>query len=287
MASAKSAAKAAPAKPAAKTMAKPSTSRAVTNWDEELAAQAASAAKTEESTATGNFFSIKSGVLSLNDSPMQGNQMAVVITDSIMENVFYGSDYDPDDPKGPLCFAFGRSEEDMAPHQVCVDAGTAVSESCASCPNNEWGSADKGKGKACRNIRRLALVPAGTLDKNDNFTEDLENVGDQSNAFMKLPVTSVKGYSAYVKSLAASLKRPPHGVVTHIRVVPDPKSQFKVTFEALGTVENEFMGDVMGKHKEAMALIEQPYQPNDEEAKPVRGAARGKTPVKAAGKRKY
>lgn len=288
MASTKPTAKTAtkPAPAAKSTKPKPSTSRALGNWDEELAAQAAQAAKTEESTATGSFFSTKSGVLALNDSPMLGNQMAVVITDSIMENVFYGSDYDPDEPKGPLCFAFGRSEDEMAPHQVCVDAGTAVSESCADCPNNEWGSADKGKGKACRNIRRLALVSAGTLDKNDNFEEDLKNVADQANTFMKLPVTSVKGYSAYVKSLAASLKRPPHGVVSHIRVVPDAKSQFKVTFEALGTVDNSAMGDVMAKHKEAMALIEQPYQPYEEQEQERKPASRGKVPAKSAGGRR-
>lgn len=283
MATSKPAAKS-PAKPAAKAAPKPSASRAVANWDEELAAQAAAAAKTEESTATGSFFSVKSGVLTFNDAPIANNQMAVVITDSIIENVCYGDDYDSENPRPPICFAFGRTEDEMRPHQVCVDAGTAVHETCHGCPNNEWGSADKGKGKACRNIRRLALVPAGTLDKNDNYTEDMDNVGDHENAFMKLPVTSVKGYSAYVKSLAASLKRPPHGVVTHIRVVPDPKNQFKITFEALGKVENNAMGDVMRKHEEAVATIEQPYQAYEEQEAPQR---RSKPAAKAAGKRKY
>lgn len=282
MATSKPAAKAAPAKSAP---VKPSASRAVANWDEELAKQAQQAAKTEESTATGSFFSVKSGVLTFNDSPIAGNQMAVVVTDSILENVFYGSDYDSDNPQPPICFAFGRDEASMAPHSVVVESGNAVADKCSECPNNEWGSADKGKGKACRNIRRLALVPAGTLDKNDNYTEDLENVADHENAFMKLPVTSVKGYAAYVKSLAASLKRPPHGVVTHIRVVPDPKNQFKVTFEALGKVENNVMGDVMQKHEEAVATIEQPYQAYEEqEKKPARNA---KPAAKAAGRRKY
>lgn len=269
----------APAKAPVKAV-KPSASRAVANWDEELAKQAAEAAKTEESTATGAFFSMKAGVLSLNDSPMEGNQIAAVITDSILENVFYGSDYDADEPKGPLCFAFGRTEEEMAPHKACVEAGTAVHETCSGCPNNEWGSADKGRGKACRNIRRLGIVAAGKLDKNDVFEENFENVESSSIAFMKLPVTSVKGYSAYVKSAAASLKRPPHGVITHIKVVPDAKSQFKVTFQALGMVPNEAMGDIMAKHAETKATIEQPYSVGEDEA-PARGA-KGKTPAKKA-----
>lgn len=279
------ASKPAPTKPAAKTPVKASTSRAVANWDEELAAQAAAAAQTEASTSTGSFFSTKAGVLALNDSPLEGNQVAAIITDHIIENVFYGSDYDADNPKGPLCFAFGRDEASMSPHQICIDAGTAVHETCHGCPNNEWGSADKGKGKACRNIRRLALIPAGKISRNGEFQEDLDNIADQSNAFMKIPVTSVKGYSAYVKSLATSLKRPPHGVISHIRVIPDAKSQFRVTFEALGNVPNEAIGDVMTKHKEAMATIDQPYQPYEEDTAPARGKT--KPAAKAVGKRKY
>ena len=271
----------------------PSASRAVANWDEELAKQAAAAAQTEASTATGNFFSLKGGILAWNDSPLKNNEMAAIILDSVLENVYYNSDYDQDDPKGPLCFSFGREEKDMVPHADVVEAGTEQHETCHGCPMNEFGTADKGKGKACRNVRRLGLIPAGGFAKDGTFEpeEDEDAYRDAQLGFMKLPVTSVKGYAAYVKTLAASLKRPPLGVFTKITVVPDAKSQFKVTFEALGNVPNELMGAIMARKPEAVATIDSPYKVGEVEEKPVRGpvSRKGavKAPAKTASKRKY
>ena len=272
----------------------PSASRAVANWDEELAKQAAAAAQTEASTATGNFFSLKGGILAWNDSPMKNNEMAVIILDSVLENVYYGSDYDPDEPKGPLCFAFGREEKDMTPHADVVEAGTEQNETCHNCPMNEFGTADKGKGKACRNVRRMGLIPAGTFAKDGSFEpeEDEDAYRDAQLGFLKLPVTSVKGYAAYVKTLAASLKRPPLGVFTKISVVPDAKSQFRVTFEALGNVPNELMAVIMARKPEAVSTIDSPYKVGEVEEKPVRGPVSRKgavkaPPAKTPAKRKY
>jgi hypothetical protein len=281
------------AKPAAKTPAenpKLSKSREVANWDEELAKQAAAAAETESSTATGNYFSTKGGILAWNDSPLKGNEMACVILDAVLENVYYGSDYDPDEPQGPQCFAFGRDEKTMAPHEDVIEAGTEQNETCHGCPMNEFGTAEKGKGKACRNVRRLGLIPAGSFDKNGMFEpeEDEEAYKNAELGFLKLPVTSVKAYAAYVKTLAASMKRPPLGVFTKISVVPDAKTQFKVTFEALGLVPNELMGIVMERKPEAVATIESPYKVGEIEEKVVKGpASRKGAAAKPINKRKF
>jgi hypothetical protein len=283
------------AKPAAKTAAKPSTSRAVANWDEELAKQAEAAAKVEASTSTGNFFSTKGGILTWNDSPIKGNEMVAIVLDSILENVYYGSDYDPDEPKGPKCFAFGRDESEMVPHENTIETGTNQSDACKGCDMNEFGTADKGKGKACRNIRRLGLISAGNINKAGDFEpeEDEDAYRASEIGFMKLPVTSVKAYAAYVKTLATTLKRPPLGVFTKISLVPDAKSQFRVTFEALGNVPSELMAVIMERKTEATATIESPYKISDEEEeKPVRGpvsrkAAAGKPAAKVVSKRKY
>lgn len=265
-----------------------SESRALANWDEELAKQALAAAQTEASVSTGNFFGTKSGVLSWNDAPLKNNEMVAVILDTVLENVFYGSDYDPENPQGPQCFAFGRGDAEMSPHEVVVANGTAVHETCKGCPNNEFGSAERGRGKACRNIRRLGLIPGGLFDNNGKFVmeTDLDAFKSAQLGFLKIPVTSVKGYAAFVKQLAASLKRPPLGVFTKIKVTPDADSQFKVTFEALGLVPNTHMAIVMERRAEASATIDSPYSMEAKE-KPVRGPASRKGVVPAKGKRKY
>jgi hypothetical protein len=244
----------------------------IMKWDEELAKQAAEAAKIEESTSTGAFFGLKSGVLTFNDSPLPNNEMAVVILDGVLENVYYPGTYDPDTPQGPACFAFGRDEKEMRPHEVSVQNGTSVNDTCDGCPMNEWGTAETGRGKACRNTRRLAMIAAGKFEANGKFKAftDVDHFESASLAYMKLPVTSVKGYAAFVKQVTGALRRPPYAIFTRVKVVPDATSQFKVTFEALGPVPDNLMGVVMSRHDEAKASIEQPYQPF-EDAAPTRG----------------
>lgn len=240
----------------------------VVKWDEELAKQAEVAAGMENSTASGAFFSLKGGILAFNDAPVPNNQMGVIILDSILENVFYEGKYDPENPSGPSCFAFGRDDKTLQPHEVVKKAGSDMHPQCSGCALNEWGSAETGRGKACRNSRRLALIPAGNFNASGKFelNDDPEHYATAAMAFLKLPVTSVKGYAAFVKQVAGALKRPPHGIITKVSVRPDPSSQFKVVFEPISQVPNELMGAIMQRHKEAMSVIEFPYQLADPEA---------------------
>lgn len=267
---------------------KASKSTAVTKWDEELAKYAEQAAASEANSGGGQFFTTKSGVLSWQDAPLPNNEMAVIIVDHIMENVFYEGEYDPDNPTGPTCFAFGRDEKTMAPHKLVLEAGNeqcGASGLCDGCEMNEFGSADKGKGKACKNTRRLALIPAGRFLKDGSFemVEDIDHYETAEVGYMKLPVTSIKGFSTFVKQVATSLRRPPFGIVTKIKVIPDPKSQFRVIFEPLLTVPDELMGAIMKRHEEIKSVIDFPYVPFDEEEE--RPAKKKSKPV--AKKRKY
>lgn len=241
-------------------------SSAIVKWDEELAKEAEIAAAAEANAGGGQWFSIKGGILTWNDAPVPNNQMAAVIVGSLFENVYYEGEYDPDEPRGPSCFAFGAEEKGMAPHPVAREAGSAQEGPCATCPKNEFGSADKGKGKACKNTRRLALVSAGQLDANGKFTPaDPESFDTSPLGLMRLPVTSVKGYANFVKNIANGLKRPPHGVATKVKVIPDPKSQYKVTFEPLVALDADLRDAINRRRDEAKPLIEQPYTPFEEQ----------------------
>ena len=265
---------------------------ALANWDEELAAQAAAAAAMEESTSTGQFFGLKGGILTFNDSPLPGNQMAAIVLDSVLENVYFNGAYDPDTPQSPVCFAFGRDEREMAPHPN-VDTTEGFErqcESCHGCEKNQFGSAETGRGKACRNTRRLAIISGGTLNhKTDEFTPcDEAAVASAVIGYMKLPVMSVKGYAAYVKNLSGTLRKPPLAMFTKISVVPDPKSQFRVIFEALEPVPNELLPGIMTRVAEAKQSIEQPYTPVDAEAfEQAKPAARRGAKAQAPRGRKY
>lgn len=267
-----------------------SKTTAIVKWDEALAARAQMAKKAEESVSTGSFISLKSGVMSYNGNPVPGNKLDVVVVDAILENHYFDGAYDPNTPQSPSCYAFGRDEDEMSPHEKVDEP---FSEKCKGCPNNEWGSADTGRGKACKNVRRLAVIPADALDGG------AEGVEEAAIAYLKVPVTSVKAWAGYVNQLAAANK-PPLAFVTEISVTPDAGSQFKVNFKAKESIEDgELIGALLAKAGVVEQTIAFPYQPVEEapaksargKAVPVktpsRGAKQVAAPAKAPARRKF
>ena len=251
-------------------MAKKTQNNLPANWDEELATYAQAAAEIEKG-AGGNFFGLKGGILTYDGAPIPNNKMCVVILDGLLENVYFSEAYDPDSPASPKCYAFGREETSMVPHPSVVERGDAQHEKCSGCKWNAFGTADQGKGKACRNTRRLAMIPAGTFnnDKLTLFTKP-EQFTSSGIVYMKLPVTSVKDYSAFVKQLAVIMKKPPFAVATLVSLVPDAKTQFKVTFQAHQELPSILIPTLMLRHDEAVKAIDFPYpQFTETEAAPV------------------
>lgn len=296
MATAKKAAAKKPADKAAKVTKKPTaTGTEMVQWDEELAKYAAESVASEANAGTGlKSFSTQAGVLSFDDSPMPNNQMAVIVLDHILENTFYQEAFDPDNPTPPDAYALGRDEktirwsDDSIP---TLESGEPIAgELCKDSSINQFGSAETGRGKACRNIRRLLVIPAGTFNKQGQFTliEDEEHYADAAPAFLKISPTSTPNWSLYVKQLAGSLSKPPFAVATLIKVVPDKKTQFKITFEALEEMPMELMEVLVRRHKEASELIMQPYNMEKDEdgeestsrRKPAKKAAAKKGPAK-------
>lgn len=250
-------------------------STAVANYEERLAAMAAESAQNEADVGGGNFISVKSGQLTYQGNTIKGNELDVVVLTSIHENCFYPGRFDPDNPQPPVCYAFGTDPKEMAPHP---EAAEPQHDQCDGCPMNEFETADSGKGKACKNIRRLSMIPGDPLNEETVETADV--------AYLKVPVTSVKGWASFVKTVATLDKLPPLGVVCRIGVIPDPKSQFKVTFQKVEAVPREFLGTLMGRADAEKEAIKFPYAQPSEEAPPAKGKKpAGKAPAKAPAKR--
>lgn len=234
---------------------KKAATKELANYDEELAALAASAAEKEANAGGGgNYLSFKGGSLTYKEAEVPDNTIDIVILHHVFENSFYEGRFNPNDPKSPECFAIGEDEKELAPHE---DAEGAVSESCVGCPNNEWGSASEGRGKACKNVRRVAFILA----------EDLETgVEAAEPTFFRPPVTSVKVWANYIKKLAAD-KKAPLQVVTRLTVVPDD-SQFHLTFERVADVNPAHYPELLAKRKspEVMDTLLKPFAKNSERA---------------------
>jgi hypothetical protein len=247
---------------------KPGTS--IVSFEDRMAKYAKQTVETEKPSASA-FVSVRAGQLQYGGQPVAGNKLDVVIAGFGFENAYYVDDFDSDNPKSPVCFSFAsedEGEDDMVPHP---DSMEPQSDACKGCQWNEFGSAEKGKGKACKNIRRLALLSAKPL------TDESMLKGEM--AVLKTPVTSVKGWKQYANTIATVHGRPPFAVVTQLGCVPDPKSQFKLTFEHMLNIADEEVVNAIEKRRESMDCLHIPYQPNEEKpAKPARGkpAAKGK-----------
>lgn len=218
-------------------------------WEEELARAARETAK-GENLPTAKFISMRGGRLSFGGAEIPGNELRAIVVGSVHENQYYDTDYDPEATSIPACYAFGTDEETMEPHEA---AQNKQSEVCKGCPHNEWGSAERGQGKACKNVRRLALVSEDALEEGD--------IAGAEVAYLKVPVTSTKNWAVYVKkTLQEVIKRPYWAVITKISVVPDPKSQFKVQFEFEEAIEDKnALPKLRDKSVEVMKKIDFPY----------------------------
>lgn len=277
-------------------------STALSTWVEKMAEQAKIAQGMQGTVGVGGkFLSLKSGILALGGSPYPTNQVAVVVLDDKLENVYYEGKWDEANPQPPKCFAFGTDAATMRPDQTCVDAGVAEGSTdedveagradevgtCKGCPKNEWQSAETGKGKACRNTHRLALLIVGTYSLKGELTlkDDLATYQDQEVVYLRLPVTSTVAWSNYVRGLSQQLARPPHGVITNIQVVPDVKTQFKLVFHGLQNLEDvseDLVEPIMTRHEQQDQLTAFPYQawePAPVAAPPKRAAAPAARPA--------
>ncbi len=237
---------------------------------------AAEVAAAEIPATGGQFLSTKSGTLKFGEETMPGNQACVIILDAILENTAYEGKFDPDNKAPPRCYALGRLSEqkDMAPHESMEqfpDYFIPQSDKCATCALNEYGSAETGRGKACQNRARLALIPAGFYTpKKGSRDFDLEVFTDPDHyrtadvAYLKLPVLSVKNYFKFVSDVAATYSRPPFGVIARIYLEPDGKAQFKVCFEALEKIPDELAEIVMSRNEQQIEAKICGYQPPQE-----------------------
>lgn len=110
----------------------------------------------------------------------------LIILGWISENLYYGGkEYDENNPEPPVCWALSKGAKDLIPGEKATDR---QAESCGVCPMNEWESG-KGKSKACKNTRKLAVLRADSISEEDPIF------------FLSVSPTGLKEYDGYVRKL--------------------------------------------------------------------------------------
>jgi hypothetical protein len=217
------------------------------------------------------------GTITVAGGTVPDNRLPVIILASCFENAFYDAAYDADDPQPPICYAFGELQEGMAPHEECQAAQSA---DCASCEKNAFGSAAVGRGKACGNKKRLALLLAKDI-------EGADDVASAELAVAKISPTNLKTLAGYVRALAEDTGRPPFGVVTEISSYPDQKNQYRLEFKMEELIEDEGILDALeARLPKVQEFLQQPYGPPIDRPKKAAPRGGGNKKFAAQGKKK-
>ena len=263
---------------------------AVVAWDEELAKWAKEDSAPEQKNAGGQFFSVRGASLSWGGQAIKGNQIGCIVAAATIEHSYFDGKYVSGEFAAPVCFAFGRVEEDMAPHPASSKPQAAR---CDECPRNQFPTKEEKaqgkKGKDCANVRRLALLPAGEFDKAGIFQpeERAAHYAKVGPGYLKVPVTSVKGYSTHIVHADDVLHRPAWSIYTRVRVVPDPDTTLKVLFDVLGACPTSILPALKLRHDELQATIGFPYTQASKTAAPGSDAANAAPAAASAKAEKY
>jgi len=212
---------------------------AIANLQEQLRKELAELNK-RVAPPTGHNISLKGGVFNLPDGSVNKGPMQAIILDWRIVNAYYTGPYDPQNPKPPKCWAISSTIEDMAPPESLGD--DRQNNQCEGCPMNEFGSAPTGRGKACKNQRRLAIVPADAADESQPMTITVSPAG-------------LSVFENYVNKLQAEYGALPLQVVTKIAFDPN-KTYPSLIYAPAERVADERLATLMKLRQSAAPMLD-------------------------------
>lgn len=213
----------------------------------------------------GKKFSYKQDVL--------GRTAEFVIVDFIRANAFYDEAFHEDEIALPACLALSVDGENMAPLE---NAPRKQNETCDGCEHNAWGSADVGRGKACAEQYKLAVMAIGPG----------ETYANCEMAMITCPPTSKKNFGAYIRAVEEKTGRPPLAFLTEF-AFDDDFDHPVLTFEVAKPFKDaKTLQAILSRTNEAREMLLAPpdFSGNESEsASKKKGKKKKKVAVKKKG----
>ena len=181
----------------------------------------------------GKVFALPSGLN--NPGPL-----GVVILDFRITHAYYPGMYDANDIKPPVCWSIGSTLDSM-PDDSVKDPNAA---SCSECMFNQFKSAPNGKGKACKEGRRLAVVPLDATLDTDVWTLDVSPMG----------IKSFEGYATRLNSNDMTL------IEVCTQVAFNPKQAYpSLVFGNPVTLDNEQLATMFVLQSRASEVLDKAF----------------------------
>jgi len=166
--------------------------------------------------------------------PRASLELIIVKSNPHISKVYYPDGYVEGSSDKPACY----SNDGVAPG---LDAEDRQAVKCALCPHNQWGSRiteNGARGKACSDVRRLAVAAAGDIE---------------TPMLLRVPAASLKELATYAQTLQKR-STPYQAVVTKVSFDPEaayPKMQFQakrwLTAEEAAAVIAQVDSDIVGQ----------------------------------------
>lgn len=182
----------------------------------------------------------------------KGAELSVVILDFVWAMVNYPGVYNSNNPQQPNCFAISRinpsdDSRECKPHE---DAADPQHSDCKDCPKNQWKSAHAGNGKACKNQRRLLVLPPDAQEGDEPMTLYVSPGG-------------LKHFDAYISRLSNEHQMLPVQVITRMTFDQDQTYPL-LKFELAGPHDN--MNLFWRKREQAQEMLFRSIDSNKEKA---------------------
>jgi hypothetical protein len=209
------------------------TSGAIVSIKDQIAAQVAALGDRIVAPG-GSKIKLAAGKMTLPNGEVHSDPVELVIVDFVAKNAFYEDNFDPNNIQPPACFAIGTNPAKLVPSP---NAPLPQAATCNECPMNQFGS--KGKGKACKNERSVAVLPPGAE-------------ADAPLWQLSVSPTAVKGFDGYVSGVARTFETVPAGVITQVSL--DPSETYpRLMFSS--PVPNPNLGEHFARQAEAHAML--------------------------------
>lgn len=214
-------------------------STAVVSIEDQLKARLALQAESTKKLQTGtNRIGFKGGVLQIDGQIVPSGKAKVIVLATQPVRAFYDGPFNPDVAQTPACYSFDM----VAPHP---EAQKPVQERCEGCPNNKFGTAAVGKGKACKESARIAMVSANTDFASATIYQ------------ASVPVTSLPTVENFANRAAGAGKLVGQ-FIAELRVKPDAKKFFTVELEVEG-MHDVGLELLFKRTDEGVAAISEPF----------------------------
>ena len=219
--------------------------KALVDIQKQLMADAEKEAESIGASGASTFLSTDGKSFSLGELDL-GETLTVVILDTCLENAYYDRPYSRGESSPPACFATGKAKyaDDLIPDDESPDQQSDV---CENCPHNEWGSAQNGKGKACRNSRRLAL-----------FAYDDQGLQTDEMVMLRISPTGLARYNSFAKKVTQRLKKPTYAIVTELSFI-EKETYPTVTFKCVQELSDVEIATVLEHKDDAEAMLLEGY----------------------------